>query len=145
MPYQVVNLAKRVSDSCAAVYTEPFDIGVAEWRVLARLGQHQQLNSRHLGQVTFMDKSRVSRALKSLERKGLLLRQVDRGDNRASLLSLTAAGRRLYSQIVPRALDWESQFLSALDVTEYRDLLLILSKLESQLDAMETGACEPPA
>jgi DNA-binding MarR family transcriptional regulator len=137
IPYQLVNLAKRVSDSCSSIYSEQFGISIAEWRVLARLGEHTELNSRGLGERTLMDKSRVSRALKQLEDKGYLSRRLDGEDNRASYLALTEAGRNLYSKITPQALKWEAELLSALDVPEYRDLLRIIEKLEGQLDLMD--------
>ena len=140
IPYQLVNLAKRVSDSCASIYIDQFGISIAEWRILARLGEHTELNSRGLGERTFMDKSKVSRALKQLESKGYLIRTPDSQDNRAYYLSLTDAGRELYGQITPKALQWEAQLLSALDTPEYRDLLRIIVKLEQQLDVMNAKA-----
>ena len=142
MPYQLVNLAKRVSEACNAEYGAPYGISVAEWRLLARLGQHRELSSRGLGEITFMDKSRVSRAIRQLENKGYAVRRLDKADNRASYLSLTADGRQLYRQIAPRALDWEAEFLSALDIPEYRDLLRIISKLESRLEQMAAAVEE---
>jgi DNA-binding MarR family transcriptional regulator len=138
LPYQLANLAKRVSDACNAEYGAPYDISVAEWRLLARLGEHEELHSRGLGDTTFMDKSRVSRAIKQLEGKGYLVRRVDAEDNRASYLSLTVSGRELYSQIVPRALDWEAELLSALERTEHTDLLRVIAKLEAKLEQMTT-------
>jgi DNA-binding MarR family transcriptional regulator len=136
LPYQLANLAKRVSDACNAEYGAPYDISVAEWRLLARLGEHQELPSRGLGDTTFMDKSRVSRAIKLLEDKGYLMRRPDPADNRASYLSLTASGRDLYSQIVPRALDWEATLLSTLEPNQHSDLLRVIVKLEAKLESM---------
>ncbi len=140
MPYQLVNLAKRVSDACNADYGAPHGISVAEWRLLARLGEHRELNSLGLGDTTFMDKSRVSRAVKRLESKGYLIRRVDSLDNRASYLSLTESGWALYTKIVPSAVDWEAEFLSVLDKAEYSSLLRTLKKLELKLDQLEGGA-----
>ena len=85
-----------------------------------------------------MDKSRVSRAIRQLEGRGYVLRRIDKADNRASYLSLTTAGRKLYRQIVPKALKWEAEFLSVLDIPEYRDLLRIIGRLEAKLDHLET-------
>ena len=136
LPYQLANLARRVSDACNREYGLLYGISVAEWRILAHLGQHAEVHSRGLGEITFLDKSRVSRALKLLQDKGYMARRPDPADNRASFLCLTETGIALYQQIVPLALHWEAQFLSALDVSEYRDLLRIVNKLESQLDNM---------
>ena len=97
------------------------------------------MHSRGLGDITFMDKSRVSRALRLLEDKGYMVRRPDPADNRASFLSLTDNGHALYRQIVPLALDWEASFLEALDSAEYRDLLRVISKLETRLDSMHAA------
>jgi DNA-binding MarR family transcriptional regulator len=141
LPYQLVNLARRVSDACNAEYGLPYGISVAEWRILARLSQKidgrlSEVHSRGLGDITFMDKSRVSRALQQLQGKGYLARRPDPADNRASFLSLTETGLALYQQIEPLALDWETHFLAALKGSEYRDLQRVISKLEAQLDTM---------
>ncbi len=136
IPYRMVNLAKKISDSCSEIYMQEFNLSVPEWRILARLAEHSQLNSKDIGEVTFMDKSKVSRAVKQLDDKGYLIREKDCNDNRVSYLSLTDMGRQLYQEIAPRALDWESRLITALDVSEYRDLLRILEKLDTQVDEM---------
>ncbi len=137
LPYQLVNLAKRVSDACNREFGAPFGISIAEWRILARLGQHENLTSRGLGDITFMDKSKVSRALQQLEAKGYLARRPDPEDNRASFLSLTREGNALYQRLVPLALAWEDGFLDALTQREQRDLRRILAKLEQRLGTLE--------
>jgi DNA-binding MarR family transcriptional regulator len=142
LPYQLVNLAKRVSDACNREYGVPYGVSIAEWRVLAQLGQHEELHSRGLGDITFMDKSRVSRALQRLESKGFLARRTDPEDNRASFLSLTNKGKALYQQIVPRALSWEKGFLGVLTDREQRDLRRILAKLEGRLNELDSSATD---
>ena len=136
IPYRMVNLAKKISDSCAEIYREDFSLSMPEWRILARLAEQDHLNSRDVGEVTFMDKSKVSRAVKQLEEKGYLVREKDDHDNRASYLSLTILGRELYHDIAPRALDWEGRLIAALDTSEYRDLLRILEKLDKKVEDM---------
>lgn len=136
IPYRMVNLAKRISDTFSEIYSEEFGITIPEWRVLAHLGEADRQNSRDLGKITFMDKSKVSRAVKQLDSKGFLIKEKDPNDSRASYLSLTANGRQLYSDIAPKALEWEAQLISGLNLGEYRDLLLCMQKLERQLDKM---------
>ena len=136
IPYRLVNLAKQVSDACASIYMQEFDLTIAEWRVMARLAEHDSLRAKDLGVITFMDKSRVSRAIQQLERRDYLRRIKHGEDNRASYVALTDQGRAVYDQIVPKALAWETEFLSALDVADYRELLKGLAKLESQLEVM---------
>ena len=136
MPYRLVNLAKQVSDSCALIYMQRFDISIAEWRVLARLAEHDSLRAKDLGEITFMDKSRVSRAIKQLENRGYINRVANDQDNRASYVALTPQGRSIYEEIVPEALAWEADFLAALDVSEYRGFMKALDKLEAQVSVL---------
>ena len=141
IPYLLVNLAKRVSDSCASIYENDFDITIPEWRILARLAENDRQNSRELATVTFMDKSKVSRAVRLLDDKGYLLKAKDVADQRVTYLSLSRAGRALYERIAPEALAWESRLLDALDITEYRDLMRIVEKLNRRLDQLDgTGS-----
>jgi DNA-binding MarR family transcriptional regulator len=137
LPYQLAKLARRVSDACNAEYGATLGVNIAEWRIMAHLGQQEKLSSRGLDEITFMEKSRVSRALKSLENKAYISRQPDPADKRASLLCLTESGRALYEKIVPIALDWQARFLSVLDERERRELPELFARLESQLDRME--------
>jgi DNA-binding MarR family transcriptional regulator len=137
IPYLMVNLAKRISDSCATIYQQEFDVTIPEWRILARLAESKSENSRELAKLTFMDKSKVSRAVKLLDEKGYLVRVKADTDNRMTHLSLSKKGRKLYEGIAPEALRWESDLLSALDVTEYRDLIRIVRKLDSRLDILD--------
>lgn len=134
LPYRMVNLAKRISDSFSEIYMHDFGVTVPEWRILAVLAESGQQNARDIGEITSMDKSKVSRAVKQLEDKGYLIKEKDKNDNRASYLSLSEAGKELYFNIVPRALGWEERLINALDISEYRDLMRVLEKLDQQLD-----------
>ncbi len=145
MPYRLVNLAKKVSDSCSVIYRDRFNLSVAEWRVIARLAEHASLRAKDLGEITFMDKSRVSRALKQLEQRAYISRVVNEEDNRASYVALTEQGRAIYKQISPEALAWEEKFLSALGVAEYREFIAVLDKLEAQLEVMQADTANPEA
>lgn len=137
LPYRMVNLADGISNACSKIYREEFDVSIPEWRVLARLAEHDKLNAKDIGDITFMDKSRVSRAVKLLEDKGLLIKVKDCTDNRASFLSLSDEGRDLYAKIAPKALDWEAELIDVLNTVEYRDFLRVLEKLDARLEKMK--------
>ncbi|GAA6152050.1 MarR family winged helix-turn-helix transcriptional regulator [Pseudoteredinibacter isoporae] len=133
LPFRLVNLAKRVSDAYSWVYDRDYGLTIPEWRILARLGEQPGLSSKVIGEITMMDKSKVSRGVKQLEDKGLLLKNKDQQDNRVYYLSLTEEGQQLYHTIVPSALSWEAELLQSLDVAEYRDLFRIMEKLDKRL------------
>lgn len=138
IPYRMVNLARRMSEDLSRIYGgEDYGVSIPEWRILARLAEDQCLNSRDLGLITQMDKSKVSRGVKQLDERGYLIKQKDPQDNRATYLSLSPQGLALYQELAPQALDWESRLISALDASEYRDLMRILEKLDRQIDKMQ--------
>jgi len=133
VPYRMVNLAANISLALSKIYKQEFDITIPEWRVLAQLAQQQKLYAKDIGEITSMDKSKVSRAVKVLENKHYLIRKTDKNDNRAAYLSLTTHGMMLYQKIVPKALQWERHLMTVLDTKEHRYLMKILDKLDKQV------------
>jgi DNA-binding MarR family transcriptional regulator len=61
-----------------------------------------------------MDKVAVSRAVAALLAAGRLRRTTAKADRRRTHLELTAAGTRVYSQVVPMALDYERHLVAPL-------------------------------
>jgi DNA-binding MarR family transcriptional regulator len=53
-----------------------------------------------------MHKTKVSRAVAELERRRFLTRRTNRADLREAFLSLTPAGRAVYDELAPRALEF---------------------------------------
>ena len=137
VPYRMVHLASNISLALSKIYKQEFNISIPEWRVLAQLAEQQKLYSKYIGEITSMDKSKVSRAVKALESKSYLIRQTDKKDNRAAYLSLTTKGNSLYQKIAPKALQWERQLIGVLKASEFKDLMNILDKLDKQVLQIE--------
>lgn len=133
LPYRLDYLAKRMSSAFSLIYKTEFDISVPEWRVTALLGEHGKLTSSMICTLSLMDKVKVSRAISGLRKKGWVDEIVDCKDNRAKLISLSEQGLLCYSEISPRARKWDAELLDVLKVGEYKELLCILDKLNSQL------------
>ncbi len=137
LPYLVNNLADRISTGLSRIYAGEYGLSVPEWRVLANLAEHGVLNATQIVTTTGMEKSKVSRAVKSLTARGLIVQRRKEVDNRARDLALTAAGLALYGDLVPRALAWEGELLECLSVSEYRDFMYLLGKLRQRAITME--------
>ena len=133
VPYRMVHLASNISLALSKIYKQKFDITIPEWRVLAQLAQQNKLYAKDIGDLTSMDKSKVSRAVKTLESKDYLIRQTDKQDNRAAYLSLSVQGHSLYQKIAPKALQWEKQLMSVLESSEHRNLMKVLDRLDKQV------------
>jgi DNA-binding MarR family transcriptional regulator len=106
LPYQLNVVATLVSQVLSRVYARHYLIGIPEWRVLATLGQLGVMTGKAIGVHTHMHKTKVSRAVALLEKRKFLVRRNNRADMRESLLSLTAAGRAIYEELAPHALDF---------------------------------------
>jgi DNA-binding MarR family transcriptional regulator len=133
MPYRMVNLANKMSLALSEIYKNEFDISIPEWRILAQLAEQKTMNAKDIGNITSMDKSKVSRAVAALTQKNYLSKQQHDNDKRSANLALTPQGKELYRMIAPQALDWEKKLIDALDASEYRDLVRILNKLDKQV------------
>ena len=128
-PYRLAILAEQVSETMSQIYTDRFDLGRQEWRVLSALGYRNVMASKEAGDYAALDKMQVSRAVASLVDKGLATREIDPADRRNHLLRLTEAGRAIYLKIIPLALAREAFVLDALTEEEARVLDAALLKL----------------
>jgi len=132
LPYRLSLLTNTISQGMAESYRETHDIRIAEWRVLAVLGRFPGLSASEVTERTAMDKVAISRAVKSLEEKGLLERRADRDDRRRQSLFIThGAGQAVLKDVVPLARRYETALLSALNESEMTSLLNIMAKLQN--------------
>jgi DNA-binding MarR family transcriptional regulator len=114
LPYQLNVVAALVSEALSRVYARRYRIGIPEWRVLVTLGQFGVMTGKAIGAHTHMHKTKVSRAVALLEKRKLLARRINRADMRESFLSLTAAGRAIYEELAPHALDFARRLIEIL-------------------------------
>lgn len=130
LPYRLSVLSNRVSDAIARVYSDRYDLGRTEWRVMAVLGRYPDLSANEVTQRTAMDKVAVSRAVGSLVESGRVVRQVDGEDRRRSVLRLSEEGTRLYDEIAPLALGFQQRLLGGMDAEERALLFRLLDRLD---------------
>lgn len=132
LPYRFNRLSTALSLRFRAVYGPHHDLTVPEWRVLATLGQFGAMTAKAVGAHSAMHKTKVSRAVRALEERRWLTRRENEADRREESLALTAAGLRVYGEIVPRALAFEADILTALG-PDAALLLRGLDRLEARL------------
>ena len=141
LPYRLSVLSNRISGAIAREYSQRFDLGVTEWRVMAVLGRYPDLSAGEVAQRTAMDKVAVSRAVASLLDAGRLQRDIHEGDRRRSVLRLSPAGRHIYDEVAPLALAFERTLLGDMDAGERA----LLFRLLDRLDELELQAEAAPA
>lgn len=114
LPYRLARVGVSVSQAFRRVYGPDHDLTIPEWRVLATLGQFEEMGAKAIGAHSSMHKTKVSRAVRALEERRWLKRLTSEGDRREEVLSLTALGRKAYGDVVPRALAFEAKVAGAL-------------------------------
>ncbi|PTX02541.1 MarR family winged helix-turn-helix transcriptional regulator [Pararhodobacter aggregans] len=101
LPYRLNLLAELTSENTQAIYRRRHDLTRPEWRVLVNLAEAESLTASELCERVPAHKTKVSRALASLEAKGWLTRRTDAADRRVAHASLTLKGRRAFNRIRP--------------------------------------------
>ena len=129
LPYRLNVCASLVSQALSRIYAERHKIGVPEWRVLVTLGQFGNMTAKAIGLHSHMHKTKVSRAVAMLERRKLVTRRINRVDLREAFLSLTPAGRDVYNDLAPMALDFARQLMETVDGADRAALDRALKKL----------------
>jgi DNA-binding MarR family transcriptional regulator len=115
LPYRLNVLASLVSQALSSIYVKRYRIGIPEWRVLVTLGQYGVMTGKAIGAHSHMHKTKVSRAVAILEHRKLLTRRANSADMREAFLTLTPAGRSMYEDLAPIALDFSRKLVATLD------------------------------
>jgi DNA-binding MarR family transcriptional regulator len=127
---RISRLAREIEDRLEPVYR---DHGLEPgWHdILATLRRSGgTLRPTDLTNASMLTSSGTTKRLDKLEAAGLIARAADPGDRRGTLISLTAAGRRLIDELTPAHLDNERRILGALSEAEQRRLADLLRKLQ---------------
>jgi DNA-binding MarR family transcriptional regulator len=130
LPYRLNVLASLSSNALAQIYAERFALTIPGWRVIATLGQYERRTARDIAAHGVMHKSTVSRAVASLEERGLIARRANPEDRREELLELTGEGRAIYEAVAPEALGFEARLVAVLSPSEQESLARLIDKLD---------------
>lgn len=145
LPTLIRNLSEGMALSMSRRITGPFRLTMTEWRIMLQLAEHEALSASDIVAYSAMEKSKVSRAIRNLEARDLVVREAASEDLRVKRLTMTETGRKRYEALVPRILDWEKELIEGLEVSEYRDMLFLLDKLNKRLKLMQDAPEEKAA
>jgi DNA-binding MarR family transcriptional regulator len=130
LPYRLSYTSSLVSELIAGAYKSMFGLTIPEWRVIAHAAEEAGVTQQQIGQRSRMDKVTVSRAAIALIDRGLIARAKNLSDRRSHQLMLTGAGRALYEQVAPKALELEARVFDRFDSRE----LAVLEKMLRKID-----------
>lgn len=115
VPAYLALIANSLQSSGSQLYLRHFGIGINDWRVLSALGNRPGMTAVEICSWINLDKSVVSRSLKTLQDLKLAAPDPALGRRR---MFLTPAGAALHEQIMPVALRRESILLAGFSEDE---------------------------
>ena len=145
LPYRLNVCSALVTQALSRIYAARYKIGVPEWRVLVTLGEFGNMTAKAIGLHSHMHKTKVSRAVALLERRKLVSRKANHDDLREAFLSLTPAGRDIYDELAPAALEFVRQLMETVDPADRAALDRALSKLIERSAQLSVGVATAPA
>ena len=116
-----------------------FNITEQQWRVLRALTAVERIEVTALAAATYLLPPSLSRILKDLEARGLILRQVADGDLRKSLIAISPDGLRLIDAVAPYSEAIYAEITDAFGPEKLADLQRLLRDLADSANAL------PPA
>jgi DNA-binding MarR family transcriptional regulator len=117
---------------------EEFGITRASFDVLAtlkRTGQPYRLSQRDLMRSLLRTSGSMSVRIDAMERQGLVSREEDTEDRRATLVAITRKGIELLEKVIPEHLLNEERLLAGLSVHDRRQLTRLLRKWSLALES----------
>ncbi|MXO65285.1 MarR family winged helix-turn-helix transcriptional regulator [Altericroceibacterium endophyticum] len=130
-------LAKIMDRLTIRQLLEQDEMTYAEWRVLARFATMPDGGTAgQVAELAWVDFAEVSRAVTSLVGRGLLERKRNPADRRASIVSLTEAGRVQYRETQERRSAFHEELLCDLSADERATLDDLLMRIGTQLKGM---------
>ncbi len=123
LPYRLSVASGAVSGLISRAYRDRFSLSVPQWRVMSVLAQDGGLTEAELVGRTMMDALSVAQAIQGLAHRGTVLRADE-------VLSLNAAGARLYDEIAPLAQAYEAALVAGLAPHEVKLLKRLLLRIQ---------------
>ncbi|MDP7184189.1 MAG: helix-turn-helix domain-containing protein [Paracoccaceae bacterium] len=132
LPYLLNQAAEECSVSFQQHYKDKYNMLRTEWRVLFHLGYYGDMTAREICNRSKLHKTKVSRAVASLQKRRFLTREKLPHDRRSEVLKLSPAGVAAYRDLRESALSYDQDVtkdFSKPEVDALRQALLKLARL----------------
>jgi DNA-binding MarR family transcriptional regulator len=141
IPARLLTLTSKIALHATRTAARPLGMSIREWRIIQILGANGPSTINEAASSIAMDFGGTSRAITTLEGKGLVHRLSDEDDRRVSRVELTEQGRKIHNEIAVFAHEREKKLLSRFkpeDQKEFERLLTLLDASVAELLAEDT-------
>jgi DNA-binding MarR family transcriptional regulator len=136
---RIAELALRAQRDHIDPLFAKFGLQPGEFDVLAtlrRAGEPHALSPTALYEATMVSSGGMTNRIDKLEKAELIERQPNPNDRRSNLVALTAKGKDLIDEIVPKHIENEAHLLAGLSTQEIAQLNALTQKMLGQLDQL---------
>lgn len=111
------------------------------WRILLALHEAGQCSQKLLAERCRLDPASLTRQLQALQMLGWIQRSVDEQDNRLTNVVLTAKGKQVVAEALPRRAAFFDDALAGLSTQQVEAFNEVLSVLERNFRTVQRGGC----
>lgn len=130
IPFELHQASEAQSQSFGKIYRGKYNMTRTEWRVFAHVGQVESMTATEIGEASKLHKTKISRAVFSLEKRGWLVRTEGEMDRRVHSLSLSKHGRTVYKELSAEAVVFNEKIKQILGEKEFSRVLNVLHQLQ---------------
>ena len=117
----------------------PHGLTAAQYNVLNVLAPRADgMSQRELSDLLVVDRSNVTGLLDRMEKSGWVQRADDPADRRVYRVTLTVAGRRLWSKIEPRYHEVVAHVTRGVSISQMNDCVALLNQLAASATTWES-------
>ena len=128
-----------VEGRVASRLRDDFDTTLPRFDFLSQLERNPAgLRMTEISQRMMVTGGNITRIADQLLAEGLITRSVAPADRRASIVKLSAAGRRAFAEMARRHEEWVVEMFAGLAEPERNQLYALLAKLKRHLNAVES-------
>jgi DNA-binding MarR family transcriptional regulator len=138
LPYRITTLADEITRALSSI-CQQFGLSVGEWAVLVAVSETPRCTSKAIGMRCNIHKTKMSRAVASLEQRNLILRTPNRTDLREAFLQLTPQGQNLHAQCAPLTVELLRRLNDAMDASDRELLDRCLTRLSGMSRRLADG------
>lgn len=129
LPYMLNQAAEASSAEFQARYRARYGMLRTEWRVLFHLGRYGEMTAKEICDRARVHKTKVSRAVRALEVKRLLIRKPLETDRRNELLLLTHQGHVVFDDLAKSAEAYDRELMATFSEEEQAVLRSCLARI----------------
>lgn len=142
MPQHVATMLLRGREALMRLYRaqlRPLDLTEQQWRILQALSNVSHLEVSELARAATLLGPSLSRILKDLDRRGLVIRTTDREDMRKAHIALSGSGHNMIELAAPKLAALDMKVSAVFGHVGQQELIKLLTELEDALQDMSSA------